>query len=202
NENLMINITAKADELNRTLYEVKAKEELLNQKERILNDYISELNLSKERETSLGVHFVDLKTQNIYLGEKLNKTMIDRDRWVNSYETTKKDYDVCKVDYQLKKGESEERLNEIIRIRNLKPTLETSVARIRDREDEVNTNAGGVKNLLGDVENLANGVENETIRSSIKSKVDDAQSKINMIDDILDRMLQNIAELEYNIGRI
>ncbi|MBM3309333.1 MAG: hypothetical protein FJY77_03680, partial [Candidatus Altiarchaeales archaeon] len=138
-------LMAKVEELNRTLAEVKAKEELLNQKERVLSSYISELNLSKERETSLGGHFIDLKNEKIYLEDKLNKTLLDRDKWKTYYDTTKKDFDVCRLDYELEKERSEERLNEILRIRNLKPGLQTNTERLKARENDAEANANAIE---------------------------------------------------------
>jgi hypothetical protein len=111
---------------------LNAKEELLNRKEVIITTYISELNLSRERETSLGTHFIDLKNEKVYLEAKLNKTMLDRERWQNMYNVTQRNYDVCnekwesrynatqsnydvcKVNLQLEKSLADERLSEII----------------------------------------------------------------------------------------
>lgn len=95
-------------ELNRTIAEVQAKEEMLNRKEVIITNYINELNLSRERETSLGMHFIDIKNENVYLSDKLNKTLLDSERWQNLYNTTQRNYDVCKMDLQLEKTRTDE----------------------------------------------------------------------------------------------
>jgi len=201
-EDFLRNITITAENLNKSIAEVNAKEELINQKERVLMDYVSELNLSKERETSLGEHFIDLKNNNIYLEDKLNKTLQDRDRLKTVYDTTKKDFDVCKVDYQLEKDRSEERLNEITRIRNLKPSLQLNTGRLTEREDSIETDVKKIDSAADSIKSLADSIDNSTLRDGIKSKADEITSQVNAIDSLLEKIVQSINEIDYLIGRI
>lgn len=195
-------ILAAAEELNRTISEVEAKEELLNRKEVILTDYINELNLSKERETSLGSHFTDMRNDNIYLGEKLNKTVLDRDKWQSLYNVTQRNYGVCIVDLQGKTVELQESLGEINRIQGLKPSLDASAGKLEEREGDVSTNVGKIDDLAREIGDMADDVDNATLSSEIKSNANEIKSKVDAIGDILDRMAQDLAEINYLISKI
>lgn len=197
-----LEILAAAAELNKTISEVDAKAELLNRKEVILTDYINELNLSRERETSLGTHFTDMKNENVYLGEKLNKTMLDRERWQNMYNVTQRNYGVCIVDLQGKTAELQDSLGEINRIQGLKPSLDAGAERLGGRESEVSADVGDIYDTAKEIDSLANDVDNDSLRSEIKSNVNDIKSRVDAIGDILDRMVQDLAEINYLISRI
>jgi hypothetical protein len=190
------------NELNRTISEVEAKEELLNRKEVILTDYISELNLSRERETSLGTHFIDLKNENVYLGDKLNKTVLDRERWQSMYNATQRNYDVCRVDLNLEETRSNERLDEINRIEGMKPSMDAGIGRLGVREGDVSSNVGDIDGLAGDIDDLADSVDNSSLRSGIKSKANEIKTKVDSIGSLLDKMMQDISEIDYLISRI
>jgi len=195
-------VFAAAEQLNRTITEVNAKEEMLNEKERVLNTYMSELNLSKERETSLGAHFTDLKKMNTQLETNLSSTTTDRNRWKTSYDTTKKDLDVCKVDYEVEKSESEERLEEILRVRSLKLGMETAVDRAVDSEGDANAKADDIAGTAGEIKSLAAGINDTTLKNQITSKADDIKNKATSLEDLLDKLLENLASLKYLIGQI
>lgn len=195
-------IMATAEELNRTISEVEAKEELLNRKEVILTDYISELNLSRERETSLGTHFIDIKNENVYLGDKLNKTVLDRERWQSMYNATQRNYDVCKVDLHLEETRSKERLDDINRIEGMKPSMDAGIGRLGVREGDVSSKVGDIDGLAGDIDDLADGVDNSSLRSEIRSKASEIKTKVDAIGSLLDKMMQDISEIDYLISRI
>ena len=186
-----------AADLNQTIAEVNAKEALINQKEMILSSYISELNLSKERETSLGMHFTDMKNENTYLQDKLNKTISDRDKWKGFYDTTKTQYDVCRMDYELKKEESDERLNEIIRIRNLKPGMESGTQKLIQRSSDIEDDVDSISSIIADLSSASDSIGNSTVRDRVKTDVNRVTSEINSIKDLLDKLAQAINEVQY-----
>jgi len=194
-DNSRRDILAAAEQLNKTIEDVKAKEDLLNRKEGVLNDYMSELNLSKERETSLGAHFVDLRNENDYLTDKLNKTMTDRERWLNLYNATKQQYDVCRWDYQLKEEEASKLQDRIDYVRNLKGPMLSSTAGIRKNGGDAGNNVDRISELADEIGSLSN--ESKVIKDAndIKSKADD-------INNMLDSILNSVSQLESSIDEM
>ncbi|HIE34191.1 MAG TPA: hypothetical protein EYP86_03530 [Candidatus Altiarchaeales archaeon] len=72
-------------ELNNTRMQLEEREKKLNQTERQLVDIINELNLSKQRISSLGEYYTDLKGEKEELEENLSRVIQDRDAWKSNY---------------------------------------------------------------------------------------------------------------------
>jgi chromosome segregation ATPase len=93
---------AQAD-LNASRAEVRAKELSLEDLERNMTDLWSELQLSKQKETSLSGYYTTVKTEKQQLNENLSKALTDIDRCRSDYESSRLTLSVCQRDIELEK---------------------------------------------------------------------------------------------------
>ncbi|MDD5111887.1 MAG: hypothetical protein PHG85_05035 [Candidatus Altiarchaeota archaeon] len=118
--------------------------------------------------------------------------MTDRERWVNFYNTTKREYDVCRWDYQLKEREATKLQDRIDAVRNMKGPMLSLTNAVRDREDDVSTKAGEMDDIAGDIKSRSN----DTV---IINYAEDIEKNANAIEDLLDSLLYTITQLESKI---
>jgi len=161
-------------ELNKTMQEVNAKEAVLQEKERLLLDYIQELNLSKERETSLGSHFTELTSEKTLLADQLNQTRLERNSYATLYTKTKESYDVCNRNYDVKATELTSANNRIssikgwlVEARSNSESISSSAGSVGDKAGSIQTfrnNASVVNGLANDIEDEASAMQSDASR--------------------------------------
>jgi chromosome segregation ATPase len=91
------------DDLNQSKTDVRAKEMALDEKERELIDIVKELNLSKQKESSLSGYYVTVKSEKEQLNESLSTAISARDRYKADYESSRLTLSVCQRDIELEK---------------------------------------------------------------------------------------------------
>lgn len=141
-------------EVNRTHNELMVKESLLAEKEKILLDYLGELNISKQRETSISEHFLNEKEKAEQLETNLESASTDRDRYQSLYN---KYFDESQL-YQTKYTESKTNLD----------SAQNKIGRAKGDATEIN-------NILEDVEAELSAITSELAK--IKTKADSIQDK-------------------------
>jgi chromosome segregation ATPase len=82
---------------------LKVQELVLNEKDRNLTDLWNELQLSKQKETSLSGYYTTVKTEKQQLNESLSTAISARDRYRSDYESSKLTLSVCQRDIELEK---------------------------------------------------------------------------------------------------
>jgi chromosome segregation ATPase len=92
-------------ELDKKIIEINATREELDARERSLVDIVKELNLTKEKQASLGGFFENLKGEKQTLEENLTSTQEEVQKWKASYNDKKKDLDVCQNSVKLKEDQ-------------------------------------------------------------------------------------------------
>jgi len=95
----------KTAELNKKIDENNQTRAELESRERSLVDIVKELNLTKEKQTSLGGFFENLKGEKQTLEENLTSTQGEVAKWKASYTDKKKDLDVCQNSVKLKEDQ-------------------------------------------------------------------------------------------------
>jgi len=160
--------------LNKTMQEANAKEALLRERERLLLDYISELNISKERETSLVSHFTELKGEKEVLDEQLNQTRNERNSYASLYTRTKTDYDVCQRNYEVKATELNQANGRIASIKGW-------IVEVGERTDSIGAIGSSIQSSSGRISTTAGSIKSATDDSNIKSKSDDIKEDSNDI---------------------
>jgi ABC-type transporter Mla subunit MlaD len=101
------------------------------------------------------------------------------------------------MDYELKKEESDERLNEIIRIRNLKPGMESGTQKLIQRSSDIEDDVDSISSIIADLSSASDSIGNSTVRDRVKTDVNRVTSEINSIKDLLDKLAQAINEVQY-----
>lgn len=175
-------VEAVAVDLNQTLTEVKAKESLLNKKEKELIDYIDELNLSKERESSLGDHFTELRGEKEDIERDLNATELEKEQWRENYYTAKQEFDVCKTDYKLKVSELSSAKRELFTFEEAAENLQSSSGELTDKVADVNNKIGDIGEDADALWDFANDIENATLKNQMRGAVSNLESNIGKLE--------------------
>ncbi len=93
------------EDLNKSRAELNLKDKELQEKEQALVDIINELNLSKQRVSSLSDYYTTVRSEKDVLESDLSQTQEERDKWKTDYTTARTDLGVCEKNYDLKKEE-------------------------------------------------------------------------------------------------
>jgi len=151
-ESAVRDVENKSAELNRTLFMVVEKDAMLREKEQILLDYIQNLNLSKERETSLGSFFTEVKSRNEVLDDQLNATRSERNSYATLYNRYYADYGVCVQD----KSSLTTQVN----------SANNKIGAMRTGLAEISTKIGYVKESADSITGMAQDLHNNRYNSS------------------------------------
>ncbi|MFC2154537.1 hypothetical protein ACFLRC_03530 [Candidatus Altiarchaeota archaeon] len=188
-------VTDAAGDLNRTMQEVEAKEKLLNTKEQILIDYINELNLSKERETSLGTHFTELRGEKEELSTNLTEARERLDELSRDYERAKTDLDVCEVDYRICQEEAEDLPYLKGNFSKLEEDMNNAWDELSTALDKLESTESQADELKDEINQLENGSQKEEVLSELVNLETDLNSlrrTINDLEDSLDKALDRM----------
>ncbi len=181
-------IDKKASELNETITLVNAKEDLLNKKEKILLDYINELNLSKNRELSLGEHFTALQGEKEELQEDLNITRGENKRLESAYTEAKKDLDVCDVNYQLKTKELTDVSNQLVAAESALLNMGTHVDDVDDSRVSMRKKVLAAKNVTKEMDDKIDDVTNSALKTDLQSDMSELKGELNDLEGLVDEL--------------
>lgn len=175
--------------LNQTLFEVAEKEVLLSAKEELLEQYLSELNLSKTRESSLGSHYENLTRLSEDLEDDLTSVSSDRDKWRSEYNEARDAADVCQADLRIKSNKINSMVSDIDAVMI---KISESKVEVRDMQDMlIDMNAD-----LEDIDHLTNNATIEEEVSALKSTRSSMSSRANSILDRLDLAFNALSKIK------
>ncbi len=187
------------DELNQSLTEVAEKERLLSTKERILLDYISELNLSKERESTLGEHFTELRGEKEELTENLTEAEQRLADLSDELEDVQDELDVCEVDYRLCEEELDDVAANLPAMKGNFTLLKqdatdawSDYTEVRERMEQADLEA---ESLRERVDELENGTEKSAVLDELGDLESDLASmrrSLNDLEENLDAVLDRL----------
>jgi len=193
------NIKKTRDELNQTAEEIRIKNEELSKKEKVLIDIINELNLSKQRVTSLGEYYTSLKGEKETLEKGLDQTKKDRDNWKSEYTSAKVELDERTRSYELIKTQMVTINASLSRLQGMSDDIGSYVVeannKIGDIEGKITTLDNDIDSLSRNIGRVDDSCENETLEDRLKDQVDDVNSGLNQIKE-------KINELENIINKI
>ncbi|MFH1722055.1 MAG: hypothetical protein ABH950_05560 [Candidatus Altiarchaeota archaeon] len=199
-ENAIREVNKAAEELNQTLAEAQAKEKLLTTKEQILVDYLDELNLSKERESSLGVHFTELRGEKDILTANLSETRERLGELNDEFEKAKTSLDVCEIDFDLCEDQLEDTAENMPAMKgNFSELLEemndawADLTRILDEYEEVDSEATALRKEMVKLENSTDDEE------ELEDAIDAVKDEINDVETKLSALKRSINDLEENL---
>jgi len=169
------------NDLNRSREEIKAKDEELQETEQALIDIINELNLSKQRISSLSDYYTTVRSEKEDLERDLSRIERERDQWKSDYVAAKQDLGVCEKSYDLKKKEVELLNSEVLAYRNSIDELSGKIGNataqlevIMDAVGDVDCNESSCEEDKDSIEDLIQSLQEILIQ--IESKIDDMKS--------------------------
>ena len=168
------------NDLNRSREEIKAKDEELQEKEQALIDIINELNLSKQRISSLSDYYTTVRSEKEDLERDLSRIEQERDRWKSDYLAAKQDLEVCEKNYNLKKREVELLESDIAVYRDYAAKLRVNIGIAREEAEDL-------MNAL-DIVDCANASVCEDEIENITEMLQDLQSTLLLINDNIDHL--------------
>lgn len=183
------------DRLNNTISEVEAKSAELQKKEQILLDIINELNLSKQKASSLGDYYEDVRGEKEALGESLSKTRDERDEYELKYSNSERELGVCEKDKKLREDELSKANSDITKLKNIGDILRTYS---NNAYDILTDDKNGVYENIGCCYDKIDRV-NESIN---RNKSGDALDDLERLRNRLDELKNNIDELDGKIDSI
>jgi len=167
------------NDLNKSRAEINAKNEELQKTEQALVDIINELNLSKQRVSSLSDYYTTVRGEKENLEEDLSQTEQERDQWKSDYVAAKQDLGVCEKSYDLKKKEVE--------------LLESDIAAYRNSADELSANIGNataklevIMEAVGDLDCNESSCEGD--KTTVEDLIESLQEILLAIGDEIDTM--------------
>ncbi|MBD3261883.1 MAG: hypothetical protein GF334_09505 [Candidatus Altiarchaeales archaeon] len=170
--------------LNQTLYEVNEKEKTLSERERLLEQYKRELNLSRARESSLGGHFNEVKSEKQQIADQLDDTRMERNKWMR--------------EYQDEKNRAESLSDEVAFKQNRINTMKTEAAKIKVDAQLIEGYTNSMGSDLTSIESAydtldALNIEDYVNDSSTRGRILDALDTLNTKITTLKTHRNNIA---------
>lgn len=191
-----------ADELNMTLIDVRAKEDLLNKKEKELADYVGELNLSKERETFLGEHFTELKDEKVGIEQNLNATMREKEECLGLYYDVKQEFTSCNIDLTSKTSQLRIANREIQRIQIIGINIQTSASDLSSTMVAANNEMDDIKDRAEDIDSNVADIDDADLRGSIESDLTRMENDINALGRKLEDIQTQVNTITNNVDNI
>lgn len=182
-------------ELNRTQHELEKRdvelverERTIEQKENVIDEYFSALNLSRQRESSLGDMFNQIRTENALLAKSLSDTQ-------NELDKTVKDFNELTKSFNKKAAQLET-------IGNLFGQVDASLVYMRDRMQEIRFEANDLDDTIDEMDDPVKQVQSNAVREELQYRLDDLE--VNIVDLIyaLNKLESKMNDTEYYAGRI
>jgi chromosome segregation ATPase len=193
----------KNQELVNMSEEINTTRSDLEDRQRALVDIVKELNLSAERESSLGGFFENVKGQKQVLETNLNSTVQEKENWKKLYNTAQNDLGICDKAKQIALDDVKKRDGTIAGLRRDFGTLSLSV---NSSKTQLSSIASTVSSLRDDLSDLSKAVTamsepadiSKSSKSAIKDGLSDAQSTI---DNRLDSLITSLRSTLNDIGK-
>ncbi len=177
------NLKEKNDELDKKMEEINQTRSDLDSRESALVDIVKELNLTKEKQVSLGGFYANLTGEKQLLQEDLSATEQDLQKWKTSYTAKDKDLKVCQQDSNLKDQQLAKKDSKISYMQTNIKYASTSLNQTDDNLFSVEKNIEDLKLQITDLyKKVGKMSEPDEIgadaKSGIKGDLDDMQSYI------------------------
>ncbi len=190
------------DRLNNTISEVETKSAELQKKEQILLDIINELNLSKQKASSLGDYYEDVRGEKEALGESLSKTRDERDEYELKYSNSEQELGVCEKDKELKEIELKEVKNDVVKLKNIGGKLRTysdsAHDRLHDDKDGIYENIENCNDSISEIEECINQNRSSSALDNLEEleeEFGDLKDNVDALEAIIDSIIEKISEL-------
>jgi len=182
--------------VNQTQYELAAREAQLREKEKMLIDYLGELNISRQRETSLGGHYNEMKDKVENLSSTLNLTVVER----NKYAAQADKYYAESLEWKGKYDREHENLNSannrITKMRGDAAELEKT---IESFDNELASLENSIKNTKGYAEDIK---RNLTDTSTVNRRASDIKAEVNSMETTVTALQSQLTQIMTRINSL
>jgi chromosome segregation ATPase len=203
-EKSLKNLKNLSRELNATIYELNKKNLELIRKEKTLIDIVNELNLSKQKISSLGDFYTQEKGVREELEENLQETMQERDFWKLNYTQTKQDLDLWKKNYQVKERElrrASSRISSLeVIIGNIKREIEHDNG-VDEHLGDIERKISAIEDVLDDIEDIIFEIRGEDPKENLKEKVEELEDLVLELKGKVSKLKNNINEIKASLDR-
>ena len=190
--NLDRNYREATSKLNKTISEVKIKSEELNKREKELIDIINELNISKQRISSLSDYYESLKGEKEILENRLKTMESDRDKYKLNLDEKIQELKVCEKDKKLFSDELNNANAKISKAGGKVGNMSKIVHSMETNLDDMESIIDKIPDYLEDIEDDLNNC------NCTSNKMDNLNDSINE----LDKKISNSRNLLYIINTI
>lgn len=195
----MGDLTRKESVLGNKSVEINKTRDELESAKRELADLIGELNLSEEREVSLGGLFEGLKGEKELLRENLDLTSMDRDRWHSNYTAAKNELAMCRKDYELKEMQLDSVTQKVSRIsRNVK-SMGISINKSRGYITGIEDGLEDIDDDLYSLYQKVGDVEDGSLREDLKDDINGIRDLIGELNDIITDLRNKMDSMEKKV---
>jgi chromosome segregation ATPase len=153
-----------------------------------VDEYFSALNISRQRESSLGDMFNQLRTENALLMKQLSDTQNELDKTMKDFSSLSKNYN--------------EKSAQLDTFKNLFASIDASLLYLNERAKEIRFKANDIEDSLGDMDDSVAEVENNRVKSDLNSQHDSMDAALNQLFYSLDKLDTKLNDTEYYAGRI
>jgi len=191
----------KSQELDRKAEEINKTRTELEDRQRVLVDIVRELNLSAERESSLGGFFENLKGQKEVLETNLNSTVQEREEWKKKYTTSQNDLQVCDQAKKLVEDDAKKQRAKVEELRRNFRDLGAAVNKSQAELSSIASTSSSIRDDLYDLNKMVNGLTEPTdistkAKRDIKDGVSDIQSSVdNSLQSYVDSLRSTLADI-------
>ncbi len=190
--NLDRNYREATNKLNKAVSEVKIKSEELNKREKELIDIINELNISKQRISSLSDYYESLKGEKEILENRLKTMESDRDKYKLNLDEKIQELKVCEKDKKLFSDELNNANAKISKAGGKVGNMSKIVHSMETNLDDMESIIDKIPDYLDDIEEDLNNC------NCTSNKMDNLNDSINE----LDKKISNSRNLLYIINTI
>jgi|GEM_PF-1816805 len=194
-EKARVEMEATYAELNRTQYELDERTRLLHEREEALEDketkmdeYFSALDISRQRESSLGDMFNQIRTENALLAQQITDTQNELDKTIKDFSALTKNYN--------------ERTAEFTTMKNLFVQIGASLDYIEDRSEEMSYKVSDIEYAVSDLDDEIDKLSDSPVKGKISSEVQTIDASIYEISYALNKLQIKINDTDYYLSRI
>ena len=175
--NLDRNYREATNKLNKAVSEVKIKSEELNKREKELIDIINELNISKQRISSLSDYYESLKGEKEILENRLKTMESDRDKYKLNLDEKIQELKVCEKDKKLFSDELNNANAKISKAGGKVGNMSKIVHSMETNLDDMESIIDKIPDYLDDIEEDLNNC------NCTSNKMDNLNDSINELDE-------------------
>jgi chromosome segregation ATPase len=190
------NLETKSALLDNKTAEVETMRQELETRQQALVDMVKELNLSKERQESLGGFFNDLKGAKQSLEENLTAVQEAKGGIERRLASTQKDLEVCTVTVSFKDKQIANSSSKISKLVNQIASYSITFNKENSGLGNINTDLAKVKSDLASYESKITTIRNSINDSSAKSELYELKGDIADTRTLVEGNIEEVADLK------